>query len=416
MTRSIDRIVVIHDYSEPEGGAGILSLAAIRSYRQRGYPVTLVSGQGRTSELDALGVDVVGLGSEGLLAVSALKALRQGYHNADAQQVMADWIDRNDTPGTVYHLHNWSQILSPSIFIPLRRVAERVIVTCHDFFNTCPNGGFVHYGRSEVCEKKPLSAGCLASQCDRRSALHKYWRVARTQHLNRIAGFGKAGFAFTFIHEKMLDRFVAAGFQGRDLHAIRNPAEAWTSDRINAASNRGYLYVGRVSSEKGIDVALEATCRADVPLTVVGQGEKLEELKSAYPHADFVGWKKRAEIAEYARSARALLMPSRWPEPFGLVAFEAALSGLPVIVSRTAYVAEDFERLGAGIQIDPTDTDSLSALLTGLSTDNARVDAMSLAGFERAQEACNTLESWIDALMELFQRRLDGGFIAEAAQ
>ena len=402
----IDRIVVIHDYSHAEGGAGMLAMGAIRGYRARGYPVTLITGQGPTDELEALGVEVCGLGSAGLLERSALAAMKDGLHNGAAKAMIADWIAGNDTPNTVYHLNNWAQILSPTIYPALRPVADRTIVTCHDFFNVCPNGSFLHFGTSKPCEAKPLSAACFLKQCDRRNAIHKYWRFARHVHLNRLADFRNSPSTFAFIHEEMRARFRRAGFEAGDTAVIPNPVTAWTSDRIRAEDNENFLFVGRVGRDKGADLAMEATADAGQPITIVGKGELEDEARQNHPHATLTGWLQPGEIAEHARKARALIVPSRVTEPFGLVILEAAMSGLPVIVSDSAYLSGDVERLGFGRRVSMSVPGALSGAVNTLAGDDALVRDMSHRAFEIAGSLCHSADSWIEAHLDIFARKL----------
>lgn len=402
----IERVVVIHDFSTPEGGAGVLALESIRQYRSRGLPVTLMTGEGRTPELEALGVSVVGLNAKPLLEVSAMEALRQGYHNADAEALVRDWIAAHDTSQTVYHLHNWSQMLSPSIMRPLRAVADRCVVTCHDFFNACPNGAFMHFPTFSPCELKPGSFACFKSKCDRRSRLHKIWRFARHRHLEDMAAFGGHNHTFTFIHDKMKDRFQCAGFAGKDCITIPNPVRAWTKSRIAAEQNSGFLFVGRVTSDKGADIALTAAAETEQPLTVVGDGELAKSAAAFYPNATFAGWKQPEEIAEIAKTARALIVPSRVSEPFGLVILEAAMSGLPVIVTKNAYLAGDVERLGFGQSFDPGKKETLKAALSKFAKDDELVAQMSQAGHETAQTLCHTPDSWAACFLDVFAGKL----------
>ena len=404
---AIDRIVVIHDFSEPEGGAGILAAESIRQYRARGLPVTLITGEGDTETLSAQGVSVVGLNAQPLLEISAVQALRQGYHNKAALELVQNWIDENDTPGTVYHLHNWSQILSPAIFVALKSVAERTIVTCHDFFNVCPNGAFTHFGTSKSCSLKPGSMACFASQCDRRSHLHKVWRFTRQHHLNHLADFGGHAFTFTYIHDRMKQRFEDAGFPGQDGVTIPNPVRAWTEKRVEAENNSGFLFVGRVSSDKGADLALIAAADANQPITIIGEGDLAQSGPALYPNANFVGWKQHNEIAEIARNARALIVPSRVTEPFGLVILEAAMSGVPVIVTKSAYLAEDVERLDFGQSFQTSDPDTLRDILVEFATNDQLVERMSKAGMTSASSLCHTPESWAERFLDVFARKLE---------
>lgn len=400
---AIERVVVINDFSVPEGGAGVLALEAVKQYRRLGYPVSFLTGQGATAELEAMGVSVTGLDGAPLLQTNPARAMMQGLHNARAQRLIAEWIGRHDTPRTVYHLHNWAQILSPAVFAALRPVDGRTIVTCHDFFNICPNGGFLHYGRFRPCQLRPLSAACILSQCDRRNALHKYWRIARQAHLNRLARFRDSRFTFSFIHERMRRKFVDSGFPARRLLAIPNPAQPWSLERIRAEGNASFLFVGRMGSDKGADIALRAARLAGAPITMVGSGEAWRDLAAAYPEARFEGWCDRARIRQIARGARALIVPSRVIEPFGLVICEAAMSGLPVILSDRAYLAPEVEARGFGHSFSVSDIEGLAATMKAVMGNDLAVERMSRNAFEQSDFLCHTPEGWISAFVRHFR-------------
>lgn len=402
----IDRIVVINDYTRPVGGAGKLAMESVELYRARGFAVTVLTGQDATEQLNACGAETIGLGSEGLLKLGKFQALRQGYHNGDAAELIDDWISENDTPRTVYHLHNWSQILSPSIFKPLKRVAQRTIVTCHDFFNSCPNGAFVHYPTGAECNLKPVSMKCLLSQCDRRSKLHKYWRAARQRHFNSLADLKTAPFTYTALHEKKRQKFLSAGFEARDFRTVVNPVEPWSTQRIQAEQNERLLFVGRVGPDKGTDIALEAARRASYPITIAGTGDQYDALKEQYPEANFAGWCDRAKLLELAGKARMLIAPSRMLEPFGLVLLEAAMSGLPVLVTQRAFLGQELESIGTGKIINIDDSSSIAADIKAFASDDQAIRAMSEAGVNRGKELCNSYETWIDAFLNIFDEKL----------
>jgi glycosyltransferase involved in cell wall biosynthesis len=403
---TIERVVVIHDFASPEGGAGVLAIQAAQEYHRRGIPVTYFAGAtgGGGEGLD--GIDLVGLQAARLLDTSPARAILQGFHNRAAHNRLRDWIAENDTDRTVYHLHNWSQILSPAIFTALAGVEDRLVVTCHDFFNICPNGGFTDFPLSRPCELKPLSLRCLASQCDRRSSLHKYWRVARQVHLNRLTRPARSKATFTFLHDRMQAKFEKNGFSARRIVTIPNPVEPWSPARIPAEHNREFLFVGRLGSDKGADLAVDACASAGVPLTLVGGGELEERLRAAGGELRLAGWCSRTEILDHASRARALIVPSRVVEPFGLVIVEAAMSGLPVLVSDRAYLAGDSQRLGFGQSFDPAEPQSLTELVTKVATDDAAVARMSGNGFVRAGELALSVPEWSERFIRLFRNAI----------
>jgi glycosyltransferase involved in cell wall biosynthesis len=91
-------------------------------------------------------------------------------------------------------------------------------------------------------------------------------------------------------------------------------------------------------------------------------------------------------------------MPSRYPEPYGLVAMEAAWSGLPVIVPETALLSKDLVAAGAGIAIDPRDTPAFARAIGMLWADDALVRRMSEAAFSQTGMLALTVPDWIARL------------------
>jgi glycosyltransferase involved in cell wall biosynthesis len=403
---AIERIVVIHDFASAEGGAGVLANLAAQEYVRRGIPVTFFAGAIDRAGQSSEGVELTGLQLTRLLDTSKARAMVQGFHNRAARACLAQWIAENDTDRTVYHLHNWSQILSPAIFAALQGVEARLIVTCHDFFNVCPNGGFTDFPRSRTCDLKPLSLACAARQCDRRSSLDKYWRMARQIHLNRLTQTARSMATFTFLHERMKTKFVESGFSAYRMVTIANPVEPWCRERVPAERNREFLFVGRLGRDKGADLAADAAVEAGVPLTFVGTGELEGTLSETDGSLRLAGWCDPARICVHARRARALIVPSRVVEPFGLVILEAAMSGLPVIVSDRAYLAADAERLGFGLSFDPAIPGKLSGLVAALAGSDAMVHTMSRNGFGRSGELVSSAAEWSEQFIQLFRAML----------
>lgn len=403
---SIGEVVIVNDFAKATGGATIIALQEARELRRLGYKVTYICGDNPSPELAALGVEQIALGSLPLLDQPAWRAMTDGLHNFAARRMIADWIARCDTPRTVYHLHNWSQILSPAVFDALKPVERRLVVTCHDFFNSCPNGGFTHYANSRPCTVSPLSVQCLASQCDRRSALQKYWRTLRQVRLKQLARFGQSQASFTFLHERMQEKFIASGFNARHLLTLRNPVEAWTDRRIEAERNHGFIFVGRIGPDKGADLAISAARAARQDLTLIGSGAVAVPSEQGDSRIESTGWCDRAEIASLASRARAILVPSRVVEPFGLVLLEAAMSGLPVIVSDHAYLASEASELGFAMTFPVERPDELAGLVSRLASDDDLIARMSRTGFEQAHALCHSPASWTAQLTQLFGQKL----------
>jgi glycosyltransferase involved in cell wall biosynthesis len=124
-------------------------------------------------------------------------------------------------------------------------------------------------------------------------------------------------------------------------------------------------FLGRISPEKRVDRAIEIARRAQLPLKVAAKIYPEERayfentieplLAAAGSLVEFVGEIGGAEKDELLRSARALLFPIDWEEPFGLVMIEAMASGTPVIAWRRGSVPEIIDQGVTGFIVNDID-------------------------------------------------------------
>ena len=134
------------------------------------------------------------------------------------------------------------------------------------------------------------------------------------------------------------------------------------------AKRDGLLFVGRLVSVKGADLAIEALRQlrgrdVDTTLTICGDGPERDALEQQVRDADlekavtFEGWTEPDELAAHYRRAELSLVPSRY-EPFGIVALEAIASGCPVVVSETGGLPEAVG--DCGLLVPPDDATALA--------------------------------------------------------
>jgi len=96
-----------------------------------------------------------------------------------------------------------------------------------------------------------------------------------------------------------------------------------------------------------------------------------------------------------------VVMPSLWPEPFGLVGIEALAAGRPVIASATGGVGDWLEHGVSGLLVKPGDVQDLARALNQLLADPQRQRAMGIAGRE-AVNARFSPERHVAAVLEAY--------------
>ena len=143
------------------------------------------------------------------------------------------------------------------------------------------------------------------------------------------------------------------------------------------------VYFGKLIEQKGVQVLLEAMRHVDARLVVVGFGPFRAALEAAAPARTlFTGALEHRHLVHLLPLADATVVPSIFPEAFGMVAAEAAAAGSPPLVARHSGLAE----VAAGLEAEyPERFRQLASFETGDAGDLARKlnELLSLAPSER---------------------------------
>jgi glycosyltransferase involved in cell wall biosynthesis len=183
---------------------------------------------------------------------------------------------------------------------------------------------------------------------------------------------------------------------------------------FRAGARGDYLaFLGRLSPEKGCDVAIEIARRAGLPLKIAGKRDRrdrtyleqrLDPLLARSPHVEYVGEIGGRVKDELLGDARALLFPIAWPEPFGLVMIEAMACGTPVVAFRRGSVPEVIDPGVTGAIVDDVDG-AVRAL-----DDVARLDRAAVrATFERRFSARRMADDYLALYHDLIEQEQGHG-------
>ena len=246
-------------------------------------------------------------------------------------------------------VHLFAYHLSPAVLWPLRAVPTVMMVL--DYKILCPLGSKL-LPTGEICSQR---AGTICWQAGCLSLPH--WIRDST----RYVGIGRAvrqAHLVLACSRHMQRELEMHGIASEPIGLpIANPGRAFER---RPSRDPHFIFCGRLSVEKGVPLLIRAFARlhAHMPLarlTIVGDGPLRNEVESAVLARDlqqavtFTGWLDSAGIDRQLETAWALVAPSVWAEPLGLVGPEAVIRSVPVIASSTGGFAETIENEVSGL-------------------------------------------------------------------
>lgn len=356
------------------GGAEKVACRCAILMAERGFNTYLFAGTGPVSpELVQSGVHVTCLEGEYTAASGRNKiaAAAQGFWNARAGRELSRLLAGLDPASTVVNLHSWTHTMSSSILESVRRAGFPLLITAHDYFLACPNGGFYNYVDWKPCELRECGRECRRINCDKRSFAQKKYRVARFDVQTRILKKmeRKPGVVFlSDFSEKVLRESIPFEFYS---FRVDNPIDSGEIGRADSPDFNDRpidcLFVGRVEPEKDCclfcRVASKIGCRA----VVVGDGAQRSELEKDFPEVEFVGKKSPSEVVSYYRNSRVFVFSSSCYEVAPLTIREAQLAGALPVALRGGTAGSDYVRDGVdGIIAPYDDEDALAAAVREL--------------------------------------------------
>jgi glycosyltransferase involved in cell wall biosynthesis len=357
-------IAIVSDFGHVSGGAAKVAIESAVGLAVAGHRVAFFYAIGpQAPELAHPNIEPVHLPFPDVWSIGGkLAAARQGVWNAEAGRALTQaFAQRRDSLSHV-HLHQWTKAFSPAAIAAAGASGLPVFVTVHDYFSFCPQGNYFNVPAARVCDRSPMSAGCLTSQCDRQSYAHKLVRIGRT--LATTGAFGRCR-DLTFVHvSAVARRFAEPHLPSHARHVtVENMVEIAKQPPTDVAGNRRVLFLGRLVAEKGPHLLAAAARAAGMPVRFVGDGPVRADILAANPSAEVTGWLPADAVAAEIASARAVAAPSLWHETGPLVVAEAMACGVPPIVAASmgaaAWVRDGID----GVHIDPQDPASLAAAL-----------------------------------------------------
>jgi glycosyltransferase involved in cell wall biosynthesis len=381
------RVLLVSDWAPQPGGIETTLELVAGGLRERGDDVALLSAGEDGAPLPA--------GYEARIpAGTVAKAFRQVANPAAARTVRRAVEELR--PDVAY-VHAFEYALSPSAIAALAPVP--VVLSVANYKPVCPNALRLRPDDSVCSAPAGLvcrSGGCLGTA---------HWLRDQVRYRRIGAVLRDARIRLT-CSDFMARALAADGVAARHVPWPVAPADGF----VRAPAPEPLLvYAGRLAREKGVGVLLRAfaaarATRADLRLRIVGEGPERPRIEALAAElgidaaVELRGWREPAEIDAELRDAWAVVAPSLWAEPLGLVAIEALIRRIPVVATGSGGFLETVGTLTPERLVPPGDVDALAAQLLAVVDDPPALAADRCAALARRHD----LDTHLDTLRRVF--------------
>lgn len=295
-------------------------------------------------------------------AIAKAGAALSLIHSAEAVRRFGDLIAA--TRPDLVHCHNVYHQLTPSILRVAKRMGVPTVLTLHDYKVICPV--YTRLRDAKIC-----------TECD----TGDFFNVVRHRCSEGSLGRSVLLYAEAAVQRLLgsyegVDRVVVPSrFMGEAVSRWRFPAErvSLVYNGVDPAlyaesgETRGYfLYLGRLSAEKGLPTLGAAQAGTGLDVVVAGTGPIEAAVRRDFPGLRLVGHQSGTALRDLISGAEAVVVPSEWHENCPMSVLEAMAAGKPVIGSRVGGIPELVDDGETGLLYPMGDADALRGCMQTL--------------------------------------------------
>jgi glycosyltransferase involved in cell wall biosynthesis len=296
-----------------------------------------------------------------------------------------------------------------------------MVTYLHAYWGTCATGRKCHaFPQIQTCDRT-FGPACLLLHYPRRCgglnpllALRMY-QTERARNA-RLVEYDAILVASNYMYSEFRRNAVSAD----RLHVVRLPLDEvprWMPPEDRTPRGK-LLFLGRLTDLKGVDFLIRAIPSAqarlgmELTLTVGGDGSELAKLKELARDlgvtAEFTGWVSGDAKVDLMRRADLLVVPSLWPEPFGLVGVEAGCVGLPSVGFAVGGIPDWLipGQTGELAPADPPSAEGLADAMVRALADAGHYNDLCRGAFELSK--LFTMDRHLDQLETILSNRLAG--------
>ncbi|WP_454442380.1 glycosyltransferase family 4 protein [Vibrio bathopelagicus] len=333
------KVLVVNKFFFLKGGAETVFFQEREMLMERGFSVidfSMVHNDNLVSDYSASFVDNVDYHSNATL-LSALKTAIRFVHNTEACEKLSELI-ATEQPDIV-HFHNIYHQLTPSIIKVAKQAGCKTVLTAHDTKIACPS--YTMYRDGHTCEACLQGSvfNALRYRCQQGSLFKSGLLVVEALYQSLAQNYqsldvivSPSQFLANIIRRKLPNNRIEVIVNGIDENV----------DQQDVADHRYFLYLGRLSQEKGVAtmVAAYELSNQSIPLKIAGTGPLADSLSGKQSKVEWLGFKTGQALHLLIKQASAVIVPSECYENCSMSVLEAMSYGKPIIGANIGGIPE----------------------------------------------------------------------------
>jgi glycosyltransferase involved in cell wall biosynthesis len=385
------RILHVHKYYHDHDGAGRYLFDVMRLQEEAGHAVAIFAMHDARNSPSAW--DKYFVSSLDTSRISyGLDMLRQPLRalwSIEARRKM-NAILKAFRPDVV-HLHNAYTHLSPSVLAACRAHGIPVVMTVHDYALVSANYGLWDGQKSLTPDKLDLMT--VARSRYIKNSFLATWALEVIYRFHRaLKLYDRVIAVYLSSSEFVKQTLVKTGYPANKIQVLSLFAGNFLGDATSPTSStdrQGILFAGRLEDYKGIDLVLQAVeAFPKTKFFIAGTGPREADVREAQLKLDnleYLGFLSSHELWAKMAKVELVIVPSRWAEPYGLVAIEAMACGTPVLVSDAGGLPEKVKDGVNGIIFKAGDIQDLNSKLKTILKHPKDLERMGQGAFRYAK-------------------------------
>ncbi|NUO07807.1 MAG: glycosyltransferase family 4 protein [Candidatus Brocadia sp.] len=394
------KILHVHDHYLPCGGAEVYFADMVKSLEEKGHENVILYAAEKDNKYCG------GERKEYFIPPSF------GFFSALPLMKRVNTIIKEVNPDII-HIQGFHGYISPLVVMVMGRMRP-TIHTAHDAMAFCLNRKKIYKKENSICTRtvgwRCLTSGCLSlfERGTFRSTVKHL--VVQELEMSQYRRFHKIIVTSNYMKKELIRHGVSPE-KVEVLYCYLNADNGWAHYKQEEERSNTILYVGRIEGNKGVGELIDILSMVqDIPwkAKIVGYGNYESEVRKKIntlglsDKIDMIGYVPHKDLAQHYAAASVVVVPSYYPEPFGLVGLEAMYFGKPVVAFDVGGINEWLKNNETGFLVEFPNKKLFAERVKLLLRDNALAKKFGENGRARVKSFLSK-EGHINRLLQIYQ-------------